>query len=313
MSDDSWSKRIVLIDGKTLHKHQILLVTNSPDGLCLTASVFAHHGNDIRQVWSVSVMPGGGAICQLPHCLPPTAAATRAGDVMIAVPVRRDGARYDVCDDNTVLTYKPSAAAFVLATEKTVPALELCDPSQQLFDAVSSYVGASDRLAWIAVIRSPSGAPSEIVFEKTQDGPAAIAFSIPQQLWLQAANTKRVALLTLSECMDVAPTPPIERTQLPLTGEQAQALLDKLAKHDAYTDAYAGNCHARPASQCAFTLDGLWFMAVLPGGKAVVWRGVPVVPTIRSGNPTASDWVEQLHILAGDPPPIVNTAPTPPE
>ncbi len=296
ISDGDASKHIVLIDGKTLHDHHILLVVSSPEAPCLMAEVFAHHGEDIHRVWSVSATPEGGTFCQVLGCPVPEIAATKAGEVRISVPVRRDGARFDVCDDNILLTYRRAGTSFELEKEEKFPALEPCDLNSEVSATAIHETKQSDLLALIYVLRLPGGATSAIVFAKTPDGPAVTAYDAPLQAWVQ--NRHGGVFVTSSECIDAAKSAPIEKRRLQLTGDEAQAILDKLAKLRQRTE--SNNCQPSAQLRCSYTFDGTMFLVIFADGSNTIVRNPPMVAGVRGPGGSASDWAEELHVLVGD-------------
>ncbi len=298
ISDGDASKHVVLIDGKTLHDHQILLVVSLQEPPCVTAEVFAHHGNDIQRVWSVSATPEGGTFCQVLGCPVPEVAATKAGEVRILVPVHRDSARFDVCDDNIVLTYRRAGTSFELEKEEKRPALEMCNLSDQIFAAAAHETKEADRLALIWVFRLPGGASSALVFAKTPDGPAVFAYDGPPGPWIEDRYGKEI--VTPSECIDAAKTAPISRAQLPLTSDEAQAILDKLPNLG--RNAAPDNCAASFHPGCSYTLDGPMFVVIFPDGSNRTVHNPPMVAGVRGPGGSASDWAEELHVLVGDQP-----------
>jgi hypothetical protein len=299
ISDDDLPNRIVHIDDKTLGHHEILLTIYSRGDPCLTAEVFAHHGRNFQQLWSLGEMPGGLTPCALPHCPAPGASATKAGEVVITVPARRDGAKYDVCDDNVLLTYRPVGTSLEFASERKILAKDFCGVSSQFYYVAFSPADEGNRIASIEVMRSPSGSPSALVFQKSQDGPVAMHFSIPREIWLQSVRSNVARFSTPSECIESATSAPIERTRLPLTGEQVQALLDSLAKIDLRTD----RCPRRADGECALIMDGVHYFLQLPNGRTVTLTDTRDFPEIRSENPALSDWVYEVLKLAHDEPP----------
>lgn len=235
ITDGDPSKRVVLIDGKTLGQRQIFLTIYSRDALCLTAEVIAHQGKEFQQMWSLAEMPGGPALCQIANCPAPSAAASKPDEVVITIRARRDGAPYDVCDDNILLTYRHAGSSFALASQQRVPATSPCTVDSQLSSASFYSADSADRLVWIQVIRS-FGPPSYVAFQNTPDGPVAEHFSVSKEVWNRSNASSSVPQNTPSECIESAKSAPLERTRLPLTADQVQGLLNSLAKIDMKMD-----------------------------------------------------------------------------
>lgn len=80
---------IDLIDSKSLAtRRQILMVTWSGLGHCLTVSVFWRNRDEFRRVWQVSEAPGGSGFCRDGPLSNPVAFATRDGRVVIEIEQR---------------------------------------------------------------------------------------------------------------------------------------------------------------------------------------------------------------------------------
>lgn len=298
IADVDWTNGTVLVDSRTLGHHQILLSIFSQKALCLTAEVFSHSGGNFQEVWSLNAIPGGAALCQLPGCTVPQAQATKSGDVEITVPAHRDGADYDVCDDEDVLTFHEVGATFQLEKEAKVPALAPCHLDSEVFAAATHETSESDRLALIEVMWLPSAQVSAIVFAKTHDGPVVTAYGGKPPPYVE--DRYRKAMVTPSECIEASKSAPIDRIRLPLSADEAQAILDKLPKLSQSTS--ASNCTAGARSGCAYIMDGVMVLVFFPNGSTLSLRKSPLAPGLKGPAATAEDWVQQLHILVGDPP-----------
>ena len=296
IADTDWTDGSVHIDDKHLGQHRVLLTIYTGSSLCLTAEVFAHHGRNFQQLWSLSAVPGGPALCPIANCPAPWAAASKPAEVVITVPAHRDGAPYDVCDDLVLYTYRPAGASFALASQRTIPDKYFCTVDSQLYDAAFFSADSADRLAWIEVTRSPGGPPSAIIFQKTPDGPVATQYSISRQVWNQYIHNLRTTLVTPSECVESAKSASLERTRLPLTGEQVQALLDRLAT----IDLQKKQCPHRADGKCVYIMDGVRYFVWLPTGKSGGVSDTRNTPGLTSENPALSDWVYQVLALAGE-------------
>ncbi len=292
IADGDLPNRYVLVDAKTLKHSEIFIDVYSKDSRCLTAEVFLHHWGAFHFLWSLSEEPGGGRLCRLPNCPVPTATTPTSGEIVVTVPAHRDGARYNVCDDNRFLIYRPAGRSFQFASEQRLPSVEDCS---QFYYSVFFQTDESKRLAWIEV-EPIGGRDSVILFQSASDGPVIDYFGMPGPAWSPGDEPRNRNLITPSECIDKAMSAPLERTRIPLTGAQVQAILDSITKIDVRTD----DCDRDRSGKCALFIDSDDFVVGLPNRTWFMMTNLHKSTQIRSANPALTAWLDSLMRLVDE-------------
>jgi hypothetical protein len=285
IKDDEPSDPIEIMDGKTLGRGQVLLVTATNSGQCLDVAVYKPGWTKFAKLWSTASNPENKAFCRPPACNAPRAWATGKG--VVTVTLAKAGFSADaVCDTDEILTYRWRKPTYELMSDRTVPGR--CDFHTYLRamnEALTRIQGPGDTLAMV-VVASPFWEKYAVAIRSTPDGFLVYHFNIPRG----SSNGGITNRQPPSQCIESAKVELTELKIVPLTSVQVQQFVSALRGIDLRTD----KCSRTNTGVCALFLDATEFLVWLPNGAPVKLTRMDGSKGFFSENPALSQWIESL-------------------
>ena len=292
IKDDEPSNPIDSIDAKTLGHERILLVTAAGSGHCLTVAVYQRHGRGFQQLWSSYSMPDEAGYCHPSLCRDAAAWATKKNQVVVSVPVQREGAEMGICDEDIVLTFQGTGKTYSLVkTDHLAAACTIEDIKRGLSEAFASDESSDsagiERLATVFALPS-FGREWAIVINKTANGLQVKRLAFREQAFRKISLFSKRQ--TPTQCIAEIKSIPIDGVAASISQQEAQRLVDELSKIDRNAD----SCPREPQGTCAHLMDGLTYTLVFPDGWTVQLTEIEGLENIRSENQALLNWVHEL-------------------
>jgi hypothetical protein len=285
IKDDEPSDSIEMMDGKTLGRDQVLLVTATNSGQCLDVTVYKPGWTKFAKLWSTASTPENKAFCRPPACHAPRAWATGKGVVTVTLAKAGPGADA-TCDTDEILTYRWKNSTYELMSDRTVAGR--CDFHTYLRamnEALTQIQAPGDTIAMV-VVASPFAEKYAIAIRRTPDGSSVYHFQIPRG----SSNGGITDGQPPSQCIESAKVKLTELETVPLTSVQVQQFVSALRDIDPRTD----RCPRTATGVCAFFFDASEFLVWLPNGTQVRLTRVDGSKRFFSENPALSQWIESL-------------------